>query len=253
MFYDFPKYYEVAFSYRDIPQEISFLKRCIDRFSKVEVNCMLEIGCGNAPHAGEIIINGYRYLGLDINHKMIDYALQKWNHINPSPILLIGDMVNFELDFKVDFAFVMLGSLYLDNFEQMSSHFDSISKTLNRGGLYFLDFCFQFEDPLKYNDSNRFTIKKEGIQIESNFDIKLLDKKENIYEETWIINVDDRGFKQTFKTVEKNKAVRPEEFIEFISKRNDFEIVGWWKDWDLDKPLDSNYDLIRPITLVRKK
>lgn len=252
MFYDFPKYYEVAFSFREIKKETGFLIELINRYSDTEVRNLFEIGCGNAPHAGEIISAGYRYLGLDINPHMINYAHKKWAHFNPAPILLIEDMVRFELDFKVDFAFVMLGSLYLDNFEQMSSHFDSISRALNKGGLYFLDFCFQFDDPLSHKDSNRFTVEKDGIKIESDFDIKLLDKNKNIYEETWVINVNDRGMKQTFKTVERNKAILPKEFEEFISQRDDFEIVGWWKDWDLSRPLDGHHDLIRPITLVRR-
>lgn len=252
MFYDFPKYYEVAFSFRDIKKETAFLIECADRYSACPVKHFFEIGCGNAPHAGEIIKAGYDYNGMDINRKMLDYAHQKWSHLSQPPKLVIGDMVNFVLERQVDFAFVMLGSLYLNSSEQLQSHFDSLSRILNKGGLYFLDFCFQFDDPLQHSDSNKFSVEQEGIIVESDFDIRLLDQQENIYEETWRINVNDNGYKQTFKTVEVNKALLPEEFEEFISKRDDFEIVGWWKDWDLNQPLDNRNDLKRPFTLVRR-
>ena len=50
--YDYPEYYEVAFSFRDIPSEVSFMQECMSRFSHIPVNRVFEVACGPAPHAG---------------------------------------------------------------------------------------------------------------------------------------------------------------------------------------------------------
>jgi len=73
LIYDYPEYYETAFSFRDIVQEANFLKLAIKKFSSVDVKKVLEIASGPAPHAGELVKAGYSYTGLDINQKMIEH------------------------------------------------------------------------------------------------------------------------------------------------------------------------------------
>ena len=36
--YDYPRYYEIAFSYRDIGKEVDVMEECIRRFSKIPVH-----------------------------------------------------------------------------------------------------------------------------------------------------------------------------------------------------------------------
>lgn len=35
--YDYPEYYEIAFSYRDIKKEVDVFEECFRRFSKIQV------------------------------------------------------------------------------------------------------------------------------------------------------------------------------------------------------------------------
>lgn len=252
MLYDWPEYYEVAFSFRDIPLEASFMRECIRRYSTIPVRRVLEIGCGPAPHAGEAQSHGYQYVGIDINRKMLAHAEKKWQHLNPSPELLEADMVSFDGVGRADFAYVLLGSLYLHSMEEMHSHFDSVARALNPGGLYFLDWCIQFTDPLEHNRHNAYTIEKDGITVSSEFAIKLVDTDRQMYEEIWTVNVDDHGMKKKFEMVERNKSIEPTEFVGFISQRPDFELVGWWQDWNFDRPILRASDVTRPIALVRR-
>jgi hypothetical protein len=59
--YDNPKYYEIAFSFRDIPAEVDVLEECFKWFSKIPVKSVLELGCGNSPHMEELVKRGYQY------------------------------------------------------------------------------------------------------------------------------------------------------------------------------------------------
>lgn len=252
MIYDYPQYYEVAFSFRDVYQEADFLQSCMDRYSDIRVRWVLEIACGLAPHAGALTKQGFRYLGLDNNRNMLDYAVSKWRDLSPRPEFIEADMAAFETPRPVDFAYVMLGSLYLDSLEAMKAHFDCMARSLRPGGLYFLDWCVQFSDPLLDGGTSAFENERDGIKVESKFNIRLIDSARQMYEEVWTLNVDDHGRQKQFQMVERNRAIFPQEFLLFVNSRSDFEMVGWWKDWDLESPIDGQVEVQRPIALLRR-
>ncbi|RKX21306.1 MAG: hypothetical protein DRP35_04595 [Candidatus Zixiibacteriota bacterium] len=250
--YDYPKYYDVAFSFRDYEQEAKFLDFCNQNLSSAKTNKILEIGCGHAPHAGELSKLGYKYFGLDINQKILNFARNQWNQIIAPNHFFQKDMISFEFEDTFDFIYIMLGSLCTNNDAQMKSHFDSISKCLNSGGLYFMDYCIQFEDPLKYQNENEYIIEKDDIKIRSRFNIRSLQGTENLFEEAWNIDVIDKGITHSFEMLEKSKAIYPDDFLEFINKRKDFEIIGWFSEWNLEKPIHKESEIIRPIVILKK-
>ena len=250
--YDYPEYYDIAFSFRDYKREAEFLDFCIQQFSLIKTIKILEIGCGHAPHAEELNKLGYQYSGIDINKQILEFARQKSNTLKYSNSFFEKNMVFFEFEEMFDFIFVMLGSLFITSEAQMKSHFDSISKCLNRGGLYFLDYCVQFENPLKYKNNNEYIIEKDGIKIRSRFDISQLSESDNLFEETWNIDVIDNGNFHAFEMIEKNIALYPEDFKQFITNRNDFELVGWFSEWDLERPIHEKSEIIRPIVILRR-
>ena len=252
MIYDYPRYYELALSFRDIKVEAEFLHSCINSFSTVPVESVFEIACGPAPHAGDLVQFGYEYIGLDINRKMLDYARRQWRDLSPAPRLIEADMAHFEVPHMADFAFVLLGSLYLDTFDEMSRHFDCMARVLRGGGVYFLDWCVQYGDPLAYSNDNAYWIERDGIVIESAFDIKLINQEENLYEEVWTLGVNDNGQHHQFEMIERNKAVLPDEFERFIGNRSDFEIIGRFADWDLERTIKPGAEVPRPVILLRR-
>jgi short subunit dehydrogenase-like uncharacterized protein len=48
--YSYPHYYEIAFSYRDIPGEVDVMEQAMAKYSKIPVKTVLELACGNGPH-----------------------------------------------------------------------------------------------------------------------------------------------------------------------------------------------------------
>ncbi len=250
--YDYPKYYDIAFSFRDYEREAKFLDFCSQNFSSIKTTKILEIGCGHAPHAGELSKLGYKYFGFDINLKILNFARNQWNQIVAPNCFFQKDMISFEFDESFDFIYIMLGSLCTIDNAQIKSHFDSVSKCLNSGGLYFLDYCIQFEDPLKYQNENEYIIEKNGIKIRSRFNIRSLPETENLFEEAWSIDVIDKGIAHSFEMLEKSKAIYPDDFLEFINKREDFEIMGWFSEWNLEKPIHKESEIIRPIVILKK-
>ena len=253
MIYDNPEVYELAFSFRDVDAETEFMDRVIRTFSGRPVHSVLEIASGPAPHAGALVERGYAYVGLDNNPKMIAYAETKWRSLDRPPIFVRADMKSFALPTPVDFAYVLLGSLYLNSTADLCSHFDSIANSLLKGGLYFLDLCIEFANPLNSVNSHNAISHRDDLHIDSTFDIRLLDASKNLYEERWQLTVETPEKTQSFETVEQNVALFADDFRVFIASRPDFELVGWWSDWDLHEHISPGCELRRPFALVRRK
>ncbi len=93
----------------------------------------------------ELISRGYEYEGLDISSTMLDFAREKAATAGFNPSFHLADFIDFELEQRADFIYIMLGSLYVNSTTELLSHFHCVERALKRGGgLYFLDWCVDF-------------------------------------------------------------------------------------------------------------
>lgn len=250
--YDNPKYYEIAFSFRNIPKETDIMEKCIARFSKIPVKSVLEIGCGNSPHLVELLKRGYRYTGVDLNRKMLEYGKKRVSgEFLTKAKFIKANMNKFTLAEKFDFAFILLGSLYASNSSELHSHFSSVARCLKPGGLYLLDWCVNFT-PLT-NTKQTWTIKKGETTVKTAVSYTLIDPGNQLYEEKIDLNVIDRGKRKRITGRERKIAVYPQEFLCLIKSMKRFEFVGWWNNWDLNQRLDRVLKISRPIIVLRRK
>ena len=250
--YDNPKYYEIAFSFRNILSEVDLFEECFKRFSQIPVRSVLELGCGICPHMEELIKRGYRYNGLDLNKVMLEYSRQKALKIGAEVSLFQEDMIDFSLEKMVDFVYILLGSLSLKNTADLITHFNSVARVLKKGGLYLLDWCVQFELPQQAEGGDSWVMERDGIQVKTVFSRKAINRAEQTFEETITLEVDNHGKK--LNLIEKclKRAIYPQEFLGFISSLKGFEFVGWWNNWNLSQPLEKTDEISRPIILVRR-
>lgn len=246
-----PTYYEIAFSYRDIPWEVKVMQQVIRDYSKIPVRRVLEFGCGNSPHMEELLKLGYWYIGMDLSPEMLQYSQKKAERLGHQVELHRQNMVNFRLQQPVDFAYTMLGSLYVKTTEELISHFANANKALNRGGLYFLDWCVDFSWLADSDDY--WTTGRNGITVNVHHSTRLINCIEQTFEENIELAINDHGTSRNVKQRSIRRAIYPQEFL-LISQQQGFEFIGWWNDWDLDSPLDGTEEFItRPISLLRKK
>lgn len=252
--YDNPKFYEIAFSFRDIPAEVDIFERLFREYAANPVKSILEIGCGNSPHLGELLRRGYAYTGLDISQAMLAYSAQKAAAMPGKATFAQAEMLDFTIPQKVDFAFIALGSLAARHTADLFSHFQSVARALNPGGLYLMDWCIHFAPFSDQEDT--WTIEQEGIQVTTHYAERLVDAVEQQVEETLVLEVLEDGVARTFTEKRINRVVFPQEFLQIIARVPEFEFVGWWNNWDLDAPLGAVKDpkkISRPIALLRSK
>ena len=247
-----PKYYEIAFSYRNILAEVNVFAECFNNFSKIPVNSILELGCGNAPHMEELIKRGYQYTGIDINQVMLKYSRKKAFNIGAEVKLYQRDMVNFLLDMQVDFVYVLLGSLYIKSFSEMISHFHSVAQVLKKGGCFFLEWCIYTNPPWSSEEIIRWEVERNGIQINVRVLWKEINTNEHLFEETIFLRVNDHSKISNISSTEIKRAIYYKEFLNFISTQNEFEFIGFWNNWDFKQPLRHSTNTHRPIALIRR-
>ena len=248
--YENPKYYEIAFSYRDIAAEVDVLEQAIQQYSQIPVSTVLELGCGPAPHLVELARRGYQYIGLDLSPAMLKYAQNKTEASNTPARFELADMMDFRLAEQVDFAFILLGSLQARNTAELISHFDSVSRVLKSGGLFFLDWCVVFTPRTESVES--WEMVSGRTKVKAAFQTTLVNPPEQIFEETLTLHVDDAGKRKVFRETTLARQMYPQEFLLFITTRKNFEFVGWWNNWDLTQPLGEIQKVSRPIIILRR-
>jgi hypothetical protein len=156
-------------------------------------------------------------------------------------------MCNFRLDKKVDFAFIMMGSLVVESDEKFLSHMDSMAHSLKRGGLYFIqnkavDWTGTKSDCGKREQS--WTMEKEGISVKTTYSFTFWKNMlQQTYTEKGVLEVNDHGQTKRLVSEEDLKFIFPQEFKTLIRLDGKFEFLGWWEGtestWFLDKPLEK--------------
>ena len=253
--YDYPDYYELAFSFRDISQEVTCLEILFSRYAKIEVSRVLELACGPSPYLQELCQRGYEYHGLDLNERMLAAGRKKVTENTWAAELHKASMIDFSLDATYQFAFVALGSLYARNTEELSTHFKSVAHVLEPGGLYMLDWCVLFGQSPAFasEEGQSWRMEKDGIVVEVNVKLSNIDPAEQIVREVATLNVEDRGKTLTISSSDLRRMMYPQEFLLMIDSMDEFEFVGWWNDWVLNQPLSQvESEISRPIVLIRR-
>jgi SAM-dependent methyltransferase len=248
--YQHPKYYEIAFSFRDIGAEVDVFEELIQRYSRIPVTRLLEVGCGPAPHLSELTQRGYTYIGLDLSEEMLAYAHNRAQTLQAPTTFIVADMRYFRLHAPVDFAFVLLGSLFVQSTTDLTAHFDAMSLALEPGGLYLLDWCINFTTHAGRPET--WTLAQDGITVTTTYEARIVNAVEQTIEERLTLAVEEPSRTVTLHEVTVRREVYPQEFLLFLAQRADFEFIGWWNNWDITRPLNGTQAIQRPITVVRR-
>ena len=248
--YNYPEYYDIAFSFRDIPAEVDVFEDCIRSYAKIPVHTFLELACGNSPHMLEICNRGYKYVGLDINEEMLRYSRNKVS----TPIeveLKKGDLCHFTLSAPVEFAFIALGSLYVKDAGTLESHFRSMAQAIKKGGLYFLDWCIYFNTSPTFEQS--WEIERDGVVVQTTVKGRVIEPVQQLYKEEITFEVDAHGRKESYRGIDSKRLLYPQEFLLYVEHETEFEFVGWWNNWNLNESLPGTVDISRPIVVLRRR
>ena len=252
--YKQPLYYEIAFGFIDPKEQVDNFERIGDMFGGTKVRRFLDIACGPSLQLKEIARRGCEAVGLDSSPEMLAYLRVKAQEEGLRIETVEADMCRFRLKEKVDFAFIMMGSLKVKSNDRFLAHLDSVAASLKRGGLYFIQNMGL--DWIK-DRKQSWTMEREGIKVTASYEYHF----KNIISQTGIekitLEVDDHGKRKRFCHEEGSKFIFPQEFKTLLRLNGKFEFIGWWRGncntWLLDEPLEKAKDLANNMVLLRRK
>lgn len=228
------------------------MEEAIRKYSGIPVHTVLELACGNSPHMLELARRGYQYSGLDLSPTMLEFARNKAETDHIDVQFYLANFIDFQIKEPLDFVYIMLGSLYVNNTEELLSHFSSVQEALKPGGLYFLDWCIDFSSLDNSQDS--WTMRRDGITVTTRYSTRLRNAAEQLFEENILFTIKDNGKHLKLLHTGLRRAIFPQEFVLAATKLNDFELLGWWNDWNWERPLgDGRGEIVRPITVLRRR
>ena len=253
--YKHPLYYEIAHGFFDVRKQVDMFEAIIKKFSKIKVKRFLDVACGPSLQLREIVRRGYEGVGLDVAPEMLRYLAREMGEEGRRVETVQADMSSFRLKRKVDFAFIMMGSLVFVSNEKFLDHLDSLASCLKKGGLYFIQ-----NKMVNWtgNVEQSWTEERDGVKVKTTFSMHWKDIVGQLYTEKMKFEVNDQGKTCQFVSEEDLKFVFPQEFKLLVRFNDKFEFLGWWEGtestWFLDKPLDKSS---RPsninMTLLRRK
>lgn len=229
--YDYPQYYEIAFSYQDVKRQVDFFEEVARKFCKERVTRFLDIGCGPSPQLREIARRGYEAVGLDINPKMLTYLGQKAREEGLEIETICADMTDFKLERKCDFAFGLSGSLYVMSNDEFLKHLGCVANALSKEGIYLLENVALELSP---HYKEEWTTKRDEIEIKTTFETDLIDVIGQLYEEKLTLEVDDRGERRKLVSTSKYKEMAPQELKSLVELGGHFKFLGFFKHLSLE-------------------
>jgi SAM-dependent methyltransferase len=248
--YAHPRWYDIAFSWRDTERDTGVMAACCERFGRGRPRRVLEVACGHGPCLEAIARRDWRFTGLDSNPAMLAYARERAEALGVRAEWLEADMADFTLHEPVDLAFVLLGSLYLRTTEAVLAHLGCVRDALHPGGLYLLEWAVQF-DPLM-ETADTWDVDGDGIRVRATVTTANVDRIAQLAEERVSLTVREGGDEHHIEHAALKRLIFPQEFLLLVAAAGGLEFVGWWNDWDLDQPLHGNEFVTRPIIVLRK-
>jgi len=249
--YSHPLYYEIAFSFVDAKKQVDLFERFIKKYSKIEVRRFLDIGCGPSLQLREIARRGYEAVGLDLSFEMLEYLKSRAKEEGLKVETAQADMTNFKLREKVDFAFIMMGTIScIESNEKFLRHLDSVADALKSGGLYLIE-NFRLDWASKdFFGSQSWTMERNGIQVKTTYNIELQNALTQMLKETIKLEVNDHDKQLVFEESGNMKMIFPQELLALVEWNNKFEFIGWFERSRMKKLAKTNRD---NLIILRRK
>ena len=256
--YSLPECYDIAFNYRDIPQEVDFLESVFRKYSGSKINKILDIACGTCPHSIEFAKRGRQVSGLDLSKDMLIYAKGQKEKLGLEINFYRRNMRKFTLNETYDASICMCASLqYLLTNEDYCSHLNSVANALQNHGLYVVEldnprqwFIRSITDEILFNE---WSAKKDGKKVHVKLYKSPMNYLRGTYELRIILDAKDRNGKRKIVSKHTHRILLPQEFRSIVDSEGSFELLDYYGDFDLKQPLDNTEKSWKMIGILKKK
>lgn len=251
--YRYPEYYDIAFDVNR-KAECDFLEACFARYSPGPVRAVLDLACGTGQHLLRLARRGYRVTGLDLSPENIVYLRAKARRQAVEVQTMVGDMANFRVRAPVDAAICMQDSQgHLLTNEALLRHLGCVGRALRPGGLYIFDRLI----PSRWATPTMqwaWTRRRGGTSVRTTFTtLRAIDPVEQICEETIRFEITTNGARRVITQRHRTRIVFPQELRALVALAGNFELVEWFANFDIHRPLGSTRAPLLMISVLRRR
>ncbi len=253
--YGNPKYYDLGFSW-DPSKELEFLEACFKHYGFSYSRRVLELGCGTGRLLIGLARRGYEAVGIDNNHRMVEFALARAGQLGLDVQVLEADMKSFKLDRSVDAAFCAIGTFrYLLTEEAALSHLRCVGRCMMPGGIYVIDL--NFVGPIEsypQSGSEEWSVEGENASVKVTHTIVgVPDLSKRLALERLTLAVTEKGLTREFQDEEPMRTYTKDQFETLIESSGLFEIIAWHSpDFDIQTRVEPGSKTKRVIAVLRR-
>lgn len=163
-FQKFADYYDTIYSKeKNYKKETRFLMKVIKKYSPIEVENILSLGCGTAAHEVILAKQGFKITGIDRSKEMLKIAKEKAEGEGLDIAFKLADIEKFKINKKFDFAMAMYNVIdYLIKNESLEKALKNTAKSLKKGAIFVFD-CRYGPAVLKSRPVDKTKKISEGI------------------------------------------------------------------------------------------
>ncbi len=255
--YKNPRWYDIAFGFRNIKKECDFLTACAKKFSGRPLRSVVEMAAGPASHSIEFGRRGLTVYALDKSPEMLAYAHKKAKENKSRVHFLQKDMRHFRLPQKVDLAISMMDSLtYLLTDEEILAHLKTVAANLKPKGLFVLELLHPrdfFTEKVSFGPV--WKVRKDGTKVSvnwGNFTDRQVDPLAQVVRMWADLTVEENGKTYRLRSVAPERMLTLSELKLLIRLSGVFKIDALLGDLNFKQELDNSRRSSQMVAVLQK-
>lgn len=236
----YSQYYDLLYAEKDYAGEFSYVYDLLKEHSKIQIQSVLDIGCGTGKHLQEFQKQGLKIAGVDLSQSQLDLAKKA---LGKESMLQCKRASEFSFDKKFDSIVSLFHVMsYQTTNDELERVFANVSEHLNIGGVFVFDFWHGagvLSDPPTVRIKRLQSGDKQIIRLAE----PVMQYEQNIVEVNYEIISGNDSFKETHKM-----RYLFEQELKLFAKLNGLEFLATHK-WQTKESLgDAWYG----VSILRK-
>ena len=251
--YNYPQYWDLAF--RDETKlEADFIVAAAKKYCDFEVRRLLEPGCGGGRLVVEMASRGFNLSAFDLNSSAIKYLKRRLRRRQLTANVFVGDMVDFDVEEKVDVAFCTFNTFrHLISEADAAQHLKNVARCLRPGGLYILGLHLL---PLDVDEdaSERCTAKHGRTHVTLTLRVVSFDRERRV--EIIRFSLLARNGKKVTRVQSEYpyRIYTADQLRQLLTYVDEYELCDVFDFWyEIENPLKLDDQITDTVCVLRKK
>jgi len=255
-FYGRPEYYDIAFDFRDVPEECDFIEAVYSGINGRKLSSIIELCAGPAYHTIEFGLRDKEAAALDLSPEMVEYGRLKAEKAGAQISYFPGNMTDFRVEHKYDMAILLMDSVsYLLDNEEVYKNLKCVSEALEENGLYLIEISHPRDFLGKEKAPNpKWKMKRElkEVEIQWGDEDDPFDPITQISQTLVKIKYSDGLNRGEIEDRAAQRCFTVNEFKALVDASGRFEIVDFYGSMKKNVPFDNSKEAWRMVPILKK-